>query len=324
MSGSTKKDTDTVRAMLTPGEAVLTVAAAERVGRKNIAMLNKTSGKKARKYADGTSDVGASTGYGRGETKFERDIKDWGAKNKLPEFSQDHLNGLMKKRIAAIQRDRTASGAAQSGDTHFELAGLRERLKTTKAPQATKLSTGTAKVANPRKYADGTSDVGGNEFSREQNNFQVSNRVTKSEANSEDFQNAAKAKLQKMDGSAGYAKGTSKVAKPKKTEPAKKPRKYDDGTSKVIKDDYSKEDFADDAQYKSDQNDYKDPTQNKSQGPTPLNLSNMQYAQKNGEKTIWNGPTGKRDTPSYSKGTPKVPQPRMSKVDRVVDRLFKK
>lgn len=225
MTGSAKKDTDTVRAMLTPGEAVLTVAAAERVGRKNIAMLNKTSGKKTRRYAEGTSNV---------------------------------------------------------------------------------------------------ADVGGKEFAREQNNFQLMNRVTKSEANSDDFQNAAKAKLQKMDGGAGYAKGTSKVAKPKKTEPAKKPRKYDDGTSKVIKDDYSKEDFANDAQYQSDKNDYDDKSQNQHQGPTPLNLSNMRYAQKNGEKTIWNGPTGKRDTPSYSKGTAKVPQPRMSKVDRVVDRLFKK
>lgn len=161
MTGSAKKDTDTVRAMLTPGEAVLTVAAAERVGRKNIAMLNKTA-------------------------------------------------------------------------------------KSSEKP-----------------------------------------------------------------------KESSKVSKAKA-------RKYDDGTSKVIKDDYSKDDLQRDAEYQSSVNDIDDKTQNKEQGPTPLNLSNMQYAQKNGEKTIWNGPTGKRDTPSYSKGTAKVPQPRMSKVDRVVDRLFKK
>lgn len=70
-----------------------------------------------------------------------------------------------------------------------------------------------------RGYADGASDVGETEWDREENNAQLSHRIPISEANSQAFQDAAKAKLQKMGGGvSGYAKGTSKVpSKPRES-----------------------------------------------------------------------------------------------------------
>lgn len=57
---------------------------------------------------------------------------------------------------------------------------------------------------------------------------------------------------------------------------------------------YTMNNFQNDIYNQQMQNEYRDKTQNQNQGPTPLNLSNVNYAKKNGEMPIWNGPTGQR------------------------------
>jgi hypothetical protein len=62
MGALTGKSTDTVPAMLTPGEAVLTDAAAKKMGRKTITKLNDAGG--VRHYATGTSFVAPDVSLG--------------------------------------------------------------------------------------------------------------------------------------------------------------------------------------------------------------------------------------------------------------------
>lgn len=98
--------------------------------------------------------------------------------------------------------------------------------------------------------------------------------------------------------------------------PAPKPGYFAEGTSDVgghndvinrARSPFSMEDFQSAIGDQQSRNEYDDKSQNKSQGPTPLNQSNMNFAKKNGEKTLWNGPEGDRKTQAYAKGTSKVP-----------------
>lgn len=57
---------------------------------------------------------------------------------------------------------------------------------------------------------------------------------------------------------------------------------------------YTMADFRRDSDYQASTNDLNDRTQNREQGPTPLNLSNVNYAKKTNTPPIWNGPEGQR------------------------------
>lgn len=161
-----------------------------------------------------------------------------------------------------------------------------------------------------RGYADGVSDVGETEWDREENNAQLSHRIPISEANSQAFQDAAKAKLQKMGGGvSGYAKGTSKVAK--------KVRGYADGTGDVTPMDRLTDPDGEQTLLRPGMS-LSDARSTGASIGKALSQRAIQQGHDAYKSSVDNGP-------HYAKGTSKVPsKPRESKVDKVVNRLFKK